>query len=160
MRLALLLLVGCTRTVVELDLDAPPSKPPDQRGPFDPGPPPPDAAPTLCDTARDHSDFAWIETNVFERSCALVGCHTGAGAQVDLRLDRGYAYDSLVGRASSTQPDWLRVTPGTVETSYLVVALGRALGPPPRDGWMPLGAPVLCDEIQQAIERWIALGAH
>jgi hypothetical protein len=100
-RLVLLLLVGCTRNVVELDIDAPPSKPPDQRGPFDSGVHPIDAAPTLCDLARDHSDFAWIEA-----------------------------------------------------------ALGRALGPPPPDGWMPLRAPLLCDEISQAIERWIVAGAH
>ena len=38
-------------------------------------------------------------------------------------------------------------------------SLGRAEGPPPRDGFMPLGADPLCVEKLEAIERWILAGA-
>jgi hypothetical protein len=125
------------------------------------GAPPSDGAQTatLCDEARAHSDFAWIETNVLVPSCATAMCHTGANAEVGLRLDAGEAYANLVNKGSSTQAGWVRVVPGSPSTSYLVVALGRADGPPPRDGFMPLGADPLCTEIHEAIERWITAGA-
>lgn len=117
------------------------------------------AALTACEQATLHSDFAWIETHVLVPSCATAGCHSGANPEVGLRLDAGAAYANLVDKGSSTQPGWIRVVPGSVATSYLAVALGRADGPPPRDGFMPLGADPLCGEMLDAVERWIRDGA-
>jgi hypothetical protein len=122
----------------------------------------PDAALPLtrCEEATLHSDFAWLQANVFTPSCATSGCHRGAeDPAVGLRLDVGQAYNNLVNKNSSTQPGWVRVVPGSLASSYLVVSFGRADGPPPRDGFMPLGADPLCTEIHEAVERWILAGA-
>ncbi|HEU0032054.1 MAG TPA: hypothetical protein VFQ53_15580 [Kofleriaceae bacterium] len=118
-----------------------------------------DAAPTDCDEAAQHADFTWIQDHILTPSCATALCHTGATAQVDLRLDAGEAYANLVGKGASTVTGWVRVVPGSPATSYLVVALGRADGPPPRDGFMPLAADPLCAEKLDAVERWILAGA-
>ena len=96
---------------------------------------------------------------MFTPSCATGNCHRGASPEVGLSLEAGFAYGNLVNHDASTQPGWKRVVPGAIATSYLVVAFGRAAGPPPRDGTMPLGAPPLCVEKLAAIERWITAGA-
>jgi hypothetical protein len=114
---------------------------------------------TRCQEAELHSDFAWLQANVFTPSCATSGCHTGANAEVGLRLEVGQAYNNLVNKGSSTQTGWVRVVPGSLASSYLVVSFGRTAGPPPRDGFMPLGADPLCSEIHEAVERWILAGA-
>jgi hypothetical protein len=154
-------LLACDPTIVVLDTDG--GVIGDARrddailatdGPVSDGPPL-----TLCEEARMHSDFVWLEQRVFAPFCATMGCHTGANAEVDLRLDPGYVRANLVNRGTSTVSGWIRVVPGSTATSYLVVALGRTAGPPPRDGFMPLGSPALCVEIHEALERWISAGA-
>ncbi len=121
----------------------------------------PDAPPALttCEEATAHDDLAWLQANVFTPSCATAGCHAGTNPDVGLSLEAGRTYGSLVNRPASTVASWTRVVPGSIATSYLVVALGRTDGPPPRDGFMPLGAEPLCVEKLEAIERWIAAGA-
>lgn len=122
--------------------------------------PPPDApAPTVCDEAKLHSDLAWIQANVFTPSCATAKCHSGPDPQVGLSLAAGAAYSNLVNKGSSTMAGWKRVVPGVIAQSYLVVALGRTAGPPPRDGFMPLNADRLCVEKLAAIDAWITAGA-
>lgn len=121
----------------------------------------PDAAMplTICDQAKQHSDFAFLQQHIFTPSCATAMCHTGPEPEVGLNLSEGAAYANLVNKGASTVNGWTRVTPGTIATSYLAVSLGRAEGPPPRDGYMPLGADPLCLEKLEAIERWILAGA-
>lgn len=122
----------------------------------------PDAASavTICDQAKTHSDFAFIQQHIFTPSCATAMCHSGPDPEVGLNLSAGEAYANLVNKGASTVTGWTRVTPGTLATSYLAVSLGRAEGPPPRDGYMPLGADPLCLEKLEAIERWILAGAQ
>ena len=43
--------------------------------------------------------------------------------------------------------------------SYLLVAIGHRPGTLPEGGTMPLNAPVMCEPIRDAIERWIMAGA-
>jgi hypothetical protein len=119
----------------------------------------PTSAPTICDQAKQHSDFAFLQEHVFTPSCAKSMCHTGPEPEVDLDLSAGHAYVNLVNKGTSTQSGWMRVVPGNAAQSYLVVSLGRGSGPMPRDGFMPLGAEPLCSEKLDAIERWIAAGA-
>jgi hypothetical protein len=121
----------------------------------------PDAASavTICDQAKTHSDFAFIQEHIFTPSCATAMCHAGPEPEVGLNLSAGAAYNNLVNKGASTVTGWTRVTPGSLATSYLAVSLGRAEGPPPRDGYMPLGADPLCLEKLEAIERWILAGA-
>jgi hypothetical protein len=117
------------------------------------------AASTICDQAKEHSDFAFIQEHIFTASCAKSMCHTGPTPEVDLDLSAGKAYSNLVNKGASTQTGWVRVEAGNSAESYLVVSLGRTPGPMPRDGFMPLGAEPLCTEKLEAIERWIAAGA-
>ena len=121
----------------------------------------PDAgAQTVCDQAKTRSDFAFIQQHVLTPSCATAMCHSGPEPEVGLDLGAGAAYANLVNKGASTVTGWMRVTPGSLATSYLAVSLGRAEGPPPRDGYMPLGADPLCLEKLEAIERWILAGAQ
>lgn len=113
---------------------------------------------TLCEQATSHSDLAWLETNVFVPRCAL--CHGGDEPSANLRLEAGTVRANLVGVTSSTVgTPWVRVAPGSIADSYLMVALGQTPGPPPSLGFMPLGEPALCAEIHDAIGRWITAGA-
>lgn len=121
--------------------------------------PPDDGAPSFCEQARSRTDFAFIQDTVLTPSCATDGCHAGAEPEVGLSLEAGAAYANLVNKGASTVTGWMRVVPGSTAESYLVVALGRAPGPAPRDGFMPIGAPPLCTEQHEMIERWISAGA-
>lgn len=114
---------------------------------------------TVCDEAMQHSDLAWIQDHVFTPSCATGSCHRGSSPAVGLSLEAGQSFGNLVGHDASTASGWVRVAPGSPTTSYLVVALGRASGPAPKDGTMPLGMPALCGPKLDAIERWITTGA-
>lgn len=123
--------------------------------------PQPDATVQLteCQEATQHADLAWIQQKVFTPSCATAMCHAGQSPEVGLNLEAGRAHANLVSRNASTAAGWVRVVPGSLATSYLVVALGRTAGPPPRDGFMPLGTDPLCVEKLEAVERWIVAGA-
>jgi hypothetical protein len=48
---------------------------------------------------------------IFEKRCAVGGCHTIATHQAGLTLDPSVAYESIVGVSSSLQPSLKRVTP-------------------------------------------------
>lgn len=112
-----------------------------------------------CADATQHSDFAWIQQHVLTPSCATSMCHSGETPSVDLSLEAGQAYANLVGKGASTASGWIRVVPGSPDDSYLMVALGRAPGPMPEDGFMPLGSPALCSGKLDAVARWIGAGA-
>jgi hypothetical protein len=113
-----------------------------------------------CQEAEQHADLAWIQQKVFTPSCATAMCHAGAEPEVGLTLEAGRALTNLVNKNASTVAGWVRVVPGDLGTSYLMVALGRVEGPPPRDGFMPIGAEPLCAAKLDAVERWILAGAQ
>jgi hypothetical protein len=129
-------------------------------GPAGPDAAPPDASP-LCLEAVAHSDYAWLEREVFARSCAgSRSCHRGSASEADgLVLEAGQAYDALVDVAARGQPSFRLVVPGDPEASYLMIAIGAVPGPLPKDGRMPLRSPALCQEKIDALRRWIAAGA-
>ena len=116
-----------------------------------------------CEDATTHADFAWIQANVFTKSCVFSGCHTGAAANAGrLNLTAGMAYGDLVGVAA-TGPGldgWKRVAPSDPAASYLLVALGHGAGPMPVDGYMPINSPAMCEQKIDAIQRWIVAGAQ
>jgi hypothetical protein len=121
----------------------------------------PDAAISVtCQEATQHSDLAWIQDNIFSKSCAFSGCHkgtaTGAGS---LSLEKGVSLGALVGKPAMTEAGWMRVVAGNADTSYLLVAMGMGSGPLPQGGVMPLGQAPLCKEKLDAIARWIEAGA-
>ncbi|HSN30985.1 MAG TPA: hypothetical protein VLT45_32085, partial [Kofleriaceae bacterium] len=93
----------------------------------------PDAALSICDQAAQHSDLAWIQTNVFNASCARSNCHVTGNEAGGLILEAGMSHDYLVNRPSTvTQGQgMMRVLPGEPSQSYLLVALGGEPGMPP-----------------------------
>lgn len=125
---------------------------------------------SMCQEANNHSDFKWLETNVFNINCAIAaGCHNGdtsnAAGRTDLRTGMSYAH--LVNYNSTLEPGRKLVVPGSIEQSYLMVMLGAipasmASPPanPPSVGLMPQGVPQgLCCQKMDAVERWIMAGA-
>src|SRR5438045_5847661 len=65
----------------------------------DAGSPLPDGAPdAVCDEAKLHSDFAWLQINVLTPSCATAKCHSGPDPEVGLSLAAGAAYNNLVNK--------------------------------------------------------------
>lgn len=110
-----------------------------------------------CADATRHSDFAWIQDHVFTPTCTGAPCHDAT--EPTLSLTKGNAYVSLVNQPTESLSGWTRVVPGSPQTSYLMVALGREPGPEPNSGFMPVDAEPLCAEKLDALERWIAQGA-
>jgi len=98
---------------------------------------------------------------IFNRSCALVSCHSGAVPAQGQDLSPGVAYGQLVNVASTEQPRLKRVKPGDPNTSYLVRKIQG--GPNISGVLMPNGCPgvpaagaqcLMPDEIA-AIVQWI-----
>src|SRR5437867_12144328 len=56
--------------------------------------------------------FAHTIQPIFDRSCALVSCHTGAVPAQGQDLTAGVAYSQLVNVPSTEQPKLKRVNPG------------------------------------------------
>lgn len=100
--------------------------------------------------------FSEIQANVFTPTCAVSGCHTGAGAPQGLRLDEANSYGLLVDVASSEVSSILRVAPGDPDNSYLVQKLEGTAEVGER---MPLGRAPLAQATIDIIRQWIADGA-
>ncbi|HET6719675.1 MAG TPA: Ig-like domain-containing protein [Rhodocyclaceae bacterium] len=100
--------------------------------------------------------LASLQVNLFDRSCAVAGCHAGGTAPLGLRLDRGFSYASLVGPASVERPDLRRVAPGAPDDSYLI---DKIEGVATVGGRMPLNQPQLSAELRAAVRDWILAGA-
>lgn len=113
------------------------------------------------------STFDRIQTQIFDQSCALSGCHDSQTTQADLLLERGAAYDNLVGHvptnADAAAAGWRRVatldaTHGDPATSYLVHKIEGDLAP----GFgqrMPFHRRPLDDGLVGVIRRWVEAGA-
>jgi hypothetical protein len=113
-----------------------------------------------CQEATQHDDLAWIETDIFARSCTFMACHRNPATDANgLVLEPGQAHAELVGQPSLVAPTMTLVVPGDPMASYLMVVLGKYPGPLPPGGTMPLSSPPLCDQKIDAIDRWIAAGA-
>jgi hypothetical protein len=122
--------------------------------------PPPDGIPeglTPCEEAVYHSDFAFLQDKVFNEKCTE-SCHVPSKAGAFLDLRPGQAYGHLINAVSHHDPSWMRVAPGNPGASMLMVQVGGEPGPP-LEGLMPWGQPRLCDELVDAMRRWIAAGA-
>ena len=105
--------------------------------------------------------FSMTIQPIFNRSCALVSCHTGAVPAQGQDLSPGVAYGQLVNVSSTEQPKLKRVKPGVPMESYLVRKIQG--GPNISGVLMPNGCPgvpssgaqcLTPDEIA-AIVQWI-----
>jgi len=113
-----------------------------------------------------HSDLAWIETNIFAVACTFSGCHANASDLGKIDLRAGMSHGHLVGISSVADPTRILVVPNDIHASYLMLSLRdfppEMATPPamaPSVGYMPQGAPTLCCQKLDAIERWIMAGA-
>jgi hypothetical protein len=116
-----------------------------------------------CEEATQQSDLAWIQENIFDRSCNISGsCHTGDAPDAQgLSLDADVAQENLVGvPAQGENAAGLNlVEPGNPDQSYIMVVLGEFGADDPRlsdQGLMPPNSAFDCrDEKRGAIGRWI-----
>lgn len=117
---------------------------------------PPDSPDPPDPPASFGPDFSAIQDEVFTPTCAVSGCHTGAGAPQGLRLDEANSYGLLVDVASTEVPSILRVAPGDPDNSYLIQKLEGTASVGER---MPLGGPALAQATIDVIRQWILDGA-
>jgi len=105
--------------------------------------------------------FAHTIQPIFDRSCALGGCHVGPVPTGGQDLTAGVAYSQSVNVPSTQQPRLKRVKPGDPANSYLVRKIQG--GPNISGVMMPQGCPgaplngaqcLTPDEIA-AIVQWI-----
>lgn len=100
-----------------------------------------------------------IQQMVFTPSCARSGCHDAATASFGLVLEEGLSHGSLVGVASTNDPNLQRVVPDVPDDSFLVIKL-EGSDPRIKGSPMPLGEPSLSNAEILAIREWIANGAQ
>jgi hypothetical protein len=96
-----------------------------------------------------------IQSNVFARSCASAGCHSGTVAAAGLNLDHASSYAELAGIGSSHDPAVLRVSAGAPNKSYLVQKLE---GTAASGAHMPFVGALAQADID-VIRQWILDGA-
>ncbi len=96
--------------------------------------------------------FSDIQNNVFNKSCALSGCHVTGIQFPNLS---GNAYNVIVGKASSNGLNYIE--PGNSSQSYIYLKL---IGSNNINGArMPQNAPMLPQSIIDSIAVWINNGA-
>jgi hypothetical protein len=131
----------------------------------------------VCAEAANHSDFAWLQDNVFSSNCSSDSCHStpkeGDPAPDGRILLTTDAYTTLLGpdgmgADSEVAPGRKLVVPGNPEASYMFFLLRGVYaeqGAPPFDeppddvGYMPMSSSTLCCEKIEAVRRWIEAGA-
>ena len=102
-------------------------------------------------------DFKTQIQPIFNRNCALSGCHATDSASGGMILDAGQSYANLVNVASSEVAPDKRVVPGNSAASYIIEKLTHTA---PRSGdRMPLGGDPLPDDQLNLIKTWIDEGA-
>ena len=121
-----------------------------------------------CLDAESHSDLAWIQANIFTKSCIFSGCHNGAtGGPSTVDLRSGMAAAHMINFTSHIDASRKIVVPNDVAASYLMLMVGDyppAMAKPPADGLpsvglMPQNMPALCCQKLDALERWINSGS-
>lgn len=130
----------------------------------------------LAAEAENHSDFAWLQKNMFSTNCSGNDCHgapsaSGQPPSGKLVLAEGYSYKTLLGPPlvpSEFTKDHKLVQPGAPESSYLLFMLKgvradegvpRFTAPPSDVGYMPQSNNTLCCQKLDVVTRWIAAGA-
>lgn len=112
----------------------------------------------------ESGSFGRIQSDLFDQSCAISGCHAGPTPAAGMSLEAGRSFASLVAATANddARGDGLkRVVPFKPESSLLYRKLsftgwpaGRNYGSP-----MPLGLPSLSIGQIEFVRQWIAAGA-
>ncbi len=97
--------------------------------------------------------FSSINRLVFQKSCALSGCHGAGSANAGLSLEANGAYENLVNVTSTQNPALKRVTPSNSSQSYIMFKLnGEGTTVMPPFGQLPA-------DTRNIIKQWIDNGA-
>jgi hypothetical protein len=113
--------------------------------------------PEVNNSLPDNSSatFSTIQKEIFDVSCALPGCHSGADAAAGMDLSSGLAFNNLVNVPSTSNTNFVRVQPGNSANSFIIKRLrntGESSGIMPPSG-------KLSENAIQLIETWINNGA-
>jgi hypothetical protein len=114
----------------------------------------------LPDVVVAQPSFASDVQPLFDKRCAVGGCHTRVAEKGGLALDPAVSYDELVGIAAVTSGNtYLRIAPGNAADSWLVRRIQQ--DPAPRNGLtrMPLAATPLTSNQIATIVNWVEQGA-
>jgi hypothetical protein len=111
------------------------------------------------DTLVEMPSFSANIAPIFDKRCAVGGCHTIATHQAGLVLEPSEAYQSLVGVTSTLQPSLERVAPGEPTRSWLVTMISADDVARQGISRMPLATYPLTDNQIATIVRWIEQGA-
>jgi hypothetical protein len=74
--------------------------------------------PTNPANIKIRSNFTSIQTELFNKNCALSGCHSGSFPSGGMDLTSGNAYQNIVGKLNS-QKDLNYIEPGNSSLSFL-----------------------------------------
>jgi hypothetical protein len=113
----------------------------------------------LPDVEIANPSFAADIQPIFNRRCAIGGCHTVLSRKGELVLQQGYAYDSIVNVPSFLFPLYLRVEPGNAADSWLVRMIEADDDAREHFARMPLGSSPLTPNQIATIVNWIENGA-
>ena len=111
------------------------------------------------DTGGIQPTLESIQAEIFNRSCALSGCHVGDSAPFGLDLSEGNSRNNLVGVPSVWNSSLDRVEPGNPDDSFLIIKL-EGDDPRMQGQRMPQGRPPLSSEEIGVVRDWIAGGAE
>ncbi len=101
-----------------------------------------------------------IQANIFDRKCAIGGCHVGPGAPPignGMDLSSGDAFGNTVNIPSAERPTLFRIEPFNADSSYLVLKIEGAPGIVGQQ--MPFGRSPLSQGEIDVIRQWIDDGA-
>ncbi|MDH3641520.1 MAG: CHRD domain-containing protein [Gammaproteobacteria bacterium] len=107
------------------------------------------------ETAAVSPTLTQIQTETFDVSCAVSGCHSGPTPAQGMDLSAGQAHVNIVDVPSGQNAMIDRVEPGDPDGSYLVQKIEGNAG-----SRMPLGQPALPNQQIQNIRDWILDGAQ
>lgn len=107
--------------------------------------------------AQDVAELQAQVGDLFNRSCARVGCHAGSDPQMGMSLEREMFVGHTVGQSSRERPELQIVHPGEPDSSYLLM---KVRDDPDIVGMrMPMTGNTLSESEITAIENWVdALG--
>ena len=104
-----------------------------------------------------------IEDRIFAPNCTFSSCHSTIAAAAHLSLAQGQSFANLVNQPcdsdAGTQDGYLRVVPGDLEHSFLILKLRDPLDPRYGDRMPQHQAPLDGSDVG-AIEEWIRRGAQ
>ncbi len=114
------------------------------------------------DPVPETATFKLIQTEIFEKSCAVSGCHAGPTPTGNLSLESGVAYANLINvtadNPTAKGAGLVRVKPGDPSASFLYMKLAGLLLPD-HGSRMPLGSAALDSNKLRFVREWIAAGA-